>query len=138
MKGTRFKTILREYLGQLHREIKIALTPLPKDKSWVFLVGCYNFGTTLLAELLGRNPSISALSSEGNFTTDRFIKYYNIGLPRRWSKCEELFRLTEDDHGPDPVRAKKQWAMRLGLTVRICNRLSSSIYAPALTGEQLT
>jgi hypothetical protein len=115
MKGTRFKPVLRECLGQLNREIRIALTPLPKDKTWVFLVGCYNSGTTLLAELLGQLPSISALSTEGHFITDQFVKDYDIGLPRMWVEREDLFRLTEDDHGPDPVRVKKEWAMRLDL-----------------------
>lgn len=115
MKGTRFKPILRDCLGQLNREIKIALTPVPKDKTWVFLVGCYNSGTTLLAELLGQHPSISALSTEGHFITDQFIKDYDIGLPRMWVEREDLFRLNEDDEGPDELRVKKEWAMRLDL-----------------------
>ena len=97
MKGTRFKPILRDCLGQLNREIRIALTPIPKDKTWVFLVGCYNSGTTLLAELLGQHPSISALSTEGHFITDQFVKDYDIGLPRMWVEREDLFRLNEDD-----------------------------------------
>ncbi len=115
MKGTRFKPILRECLGQLHREVKIALTPMPKNKKWVFLVGCYNSGTTLLAELLGQHPAISALPTEGHFITDQFVKDYDIGLPRMWVEREDLFRLNEDDTGPDPVRVKKEWAMRLNL-----------------------
>ena len=115
MKGTRFKPILRDCLGQLNREIRIALTPMPKDKTWVFLVGCYNSGTTLLAELLGQHPSISALSTEGHFITDQFIKDYDIGLPRMWVEREDLFRLNEDDEGPDALRVKKEWAMRLDL-----------------------
>lgn len=115
MKGTRFKPILRECLGQLNREVRIALTPVPKDKTWVFLVGCYNSGTTLLAELLGHHPSISALPTEGHFITDQFVKDYDIGLPRMWVDREDLFRLTEKDEGPDPVRVKKEWAMRLDL-----------------------
>ncbi len=115
MKGTRFRPILREALGQLGREVRIALTPMPKDKTWVFLVGCYNSGTTLLAELLGQHPSISALETEGHFITDQFIKDYDIGLPRMWVKREDLFRLDETSTGPDPVRVKKEWAMRLDL-----------------------
>lgn len=115
MKGTRFKPILRECLGQLNREIRIALTPVPKDKTWVFLVGCYNSGTTLLAELLGHHPSISALPTEGHFITDQFVKDYDIGLPRMWVEREDLFRLTDDDEGPDALRVKKEWAMRLDL-----------------------
>lgn len=115
MKGTRFKPILRECLGQINREIKIALTPVPKDKTWVFLVGCYNSGTTLLAELLGQHPEISALPTEGHFITDQFVKDYDIGLPRMWVEREDLFRLDENDTGPDVYRLKKEWAMRLDL-----------------------
>lgn len=115
MKGTRFKPIFRECLGQLNREIRIALTPVPKDKTWVFLVGCYNSGTTLLAELLGQHPSISALPTEGHFITDQFVKDYDIGLPRMWVEREDIFCLSENDQGPDPVRVKKEWGMRLDL-----------------------
>jgi len=115
MKGTRFKPIFRECLGQINREIKIALTPVPKDKTWVFLVGCYNSGTTLLAELLGQHPEISALPTEGHFITDQFVKDYDIGLPRMWVEREDLFRLNENDDGPDACRLKKEWSMRLDL-----------------------
>lgn len=113
MKGTRFRPIFQECLGQLNREIRIALTPIPKNKTWVFLVGCYNSGTTLLAELLGQHPSISALPTEGHFITDQFVKDYDIGLPRMWVEREDLFRLNETDDGPDPIRLTKEWAMRL-------------------------
>lgn len=38
----------------------------PKEpKQWVFLVGCYNSGTTLLQNILGSHPDISALPREG-------------------------------------------------------------------------
>lgn len=104
---------LREHLGSIWREIRVSLTPVPQPQKWVFLVGCYNSGTTLLAELLGAHPSISALPTEGHFITDQFIKDYAIGLPRMWAKREELFRLTENDQGPDPIRIKKEWGMRL-------------------------
>lgn len=115
MKGTRFKPVLRECFGQLNRELRIALTPVPKGKTWLFLVGCYNSGTTLLAELLSQHPQISALPTEGHFITDQFIKDYDIGLPRMWVEREDLFRLTEADTGPDVIRIKKEWGMRLDL-----------------------
>lgn len=116
MRGTRFKPVIRECLGRLNREMKIALTPVPRDKTWVFLVGCYNSGTTLLSELLGQHPSISALKTEGHFITDQFVKDYDIGLPRMWVEREDLFRLNENDEGPDALRVKKEWAMRLDLS----------------------
>lgn len=113
MKGTRFRPIIRECLGRLSRETRLALTPIPKDNTWVFIVGCYNSGTTLLSEILGNHPSISALTTEGHFITDQFIQDYKIGLPRMWVEREDLFCLTENDTGPDPIRLKKEWAMRL-------------------------
>jgi hypothetical protein len=119
MKGTRFRALIRENLGLFKREIKIALTPLPKDKKWVFLVGCYNSGTTLLSELLGQHPLISALETEGHFITDQFVKDYDIGLPRMWVDREDIFRLDENDTGPDPVRVLKEWSMRLDLKKQV-------------------
>lgn len=116
MKGTRFRAILRESLSRLNREFRIAFTRVPEDRTWVFLVGCYNSGTTLLAELLGTHPDISALPTEGLFITDQFVKDFQLGVPRMWVDREDLFRLTENDAGPDPVRLKKEWGMRLDLS----------------------
>ena len=113
MTRTRFTPIFRECLGRLHREIRIAFTPVPTGKTWVFLVGCYNSGTTLLSDILGQHTSIAALPTEGQFITDQFVKDYNIGLPRMWVDREDLFTLTEHDEGPDPARLKKEWCMRL-------------------------
>ncbi len=105
--------VVRENLGSIFRELKIAVTPVPRPELWVFLVGCYNSGTTLLSKLLSRHPDISALPTEGHFLTDQFVKDYEVGLPRMWAGREELFRLTEKDTGPDPARVKKEWGMRL-------------------------
>ena len=116
MKGTRFKKVLRESAGNLWRECKIAVTPVPKPQKWVFIVGCYNSGTTLLSELMGRHPQISAMPTEGHFITDQFVKDYEIGLPRMWVDRPDLFRLTEEDVGPDVLRLKKEWAIRLDLS----------------------
>ncbi len=113
MAGTRFRAVLQESLGSIWRECRVAITPVPQPRAWLFLVGCYNSGTTLLAELLGHHPQISALPTEGHFITDQFIKDYDVGLPRMWAGREELFRMTEADTGPDPVRIKKEWGMRL-------------------------
>ncbi len=116
MKGTRFKAVTREALGNIFREVKIAAKPLPKPKKWVFIVGCYNSGTTLLSELMGRHPDMSALPTEGHFITDQFQKDYDLGIPRMWVDREDIFCLNENDEGPDVVRIKKEWGMRLDLS----------------------
>ena len=104
---------LREHLGSVNREIRVALTPIPRPKAWAFLIGCYNSGTTLLASLLGAHPEISALHTEGQFLTDQFQADYELGLGRMWHLREDRFRLTESDAGPDADRIKKEWGVRL-------------------------
>lgn len=119
MKGTRFRSVLRESLGNIWRECRIAVTPVPKPDKWVFIVGCYNSGTTLLSELMSRHPDISGIPTEGHFITDQFVKDFDIGLPRMWVDREDMFRLTETDEGPEVVRLKKEWGMRLDLSKKI-------------------
>ncbi len=113
MAGTRWRALLRSSIGSIHREFKITMTALPKPKKWVFIVGCYNSGTTLLHELLSTHKQISGLPTEGQFLTDQFDSDYQLGLPRMWVQREDLFRLTEKDNGPDAIRIKKEWAIRL-------------------------
>ena len=119
MKRKRVWKVIHESLGNIKRELKICLTPVPKPDKWLFLVGCYNSGTTLLADILGKHPEISGLPTEGHFITDQFVKDYEVGLPRMWAGREELFRLTECDLGPDPVQVKKDWGMRWNLSKKI-------------------
>lgn len=113
MKGTRWRHTFRATLATIHREIRITLTPVPRPEMWAFVVGCYNSGTELCMHLLGSHPQISALPVEGQFLTDQLVSDYELGLPRMWVLREELFRLTEEDEGPDPIRLKKEWGQRL-------------------------
>ena len=116
MAGTRWKSTLRKCLGMIHRELKIALTPVPRPDKWVFIVGCYNSGTTLLSEVLSDHDMISALPTEGQYLTDQFEADHELGLSRMWVRREDLYRLTESDPGPDVIRIKKEWGMRLDLS----------------------
>lgn len=119
MSGTRWRELLFHGLRVAHRELRITLTPLSEPDKWVFLVGCYNSGTELLMHLLGSHSSIGALPDEGQFLTDQFPADYELGLPRMWVLREDLFRLTEKDDGPDAVRLKREWLMRLDRSRRI-------------------
>lgn len=102
-----------ESIRSLHREIRIALTRIPEGRRWLFLVGCYNSGTTLLSRILGTHPEIAALPVEGQFLTTQLPADYELSLPRMWTMREDLFRLTEADAGPDARRLEREWAMRL-------------------------
>lgn len=113
MGRTRWRQKLRQCAGTLHRELLITLTPDVRPEKWVFVVGCYNSGTELLMRMLGSHPSISSLPDEGQFLTDQLLSDYQVGLPRMWVLREDLFRLAEDDTGPDPERLRREWLMRL-------------------------
>jgi hypothetical protein len=115
----RWPAALREAVGLLHRELRLALTPVVVPEKWVFVVGCYNSGTELLMHFLGSHPAIASLPTEGQFLTDQFVTDYEVGLPRMWTQREELFRLNEQDEGPDPVRLKKEWLLRLDRSRRL-------------------
>lgn len=60
---------------------------IPNDKKWVFIVGCYNSGTTLVNNLLSQHPSISGLPYEGVSLTRSLSKPEDYGHPRMWWKC---------------------------------------------------
>lgn len=113
MQGTIWKKLLRQCLGEIHREIKITFTPIPTPKKWVFIVGCYNSGTTLLSKVLAGHEMIGSLPTEGHFLTDQFPSEHDIGISRMWMYREDLYRLTEKDLGPDVIRIKKEWNMRM-------------------------
>ena len=66
------------------------LAPLgrvPKPQKWVFIVGCYNSGTTLLADLMGNHPDISALPVEGVRLSDVWPLPETYAWNRMWMKC---------------------------------------------------
>lgn len=105
--------LVRELAGRLHREIRLAFTPIVKPEKWVFIVGCYNSGTELLSSLLGSHREVAALPVEGQFLTRQFKPDYELGLPRMWALREDLFRLTEQDAGPNVRRLHREWLMRL-------------------------
>ncbi|MDX1393814.1 MAG: sulfotransferase [Gemmatimonadota bacterium] len=119
MRGTRWRSLIRELGGSLAREVRISLTPLVEPRCWVFVVGCYNSGTELLMHVLGEHPGISALPYEGQFLTDQWPSDYELGLPRMWTLREDLFRLTEEDEGPDATRLKREWLMRLDRSAEV-------------------
>ena len=119
MKGTRWLPLLDEFARRAHRELRVTLTRPANPDRWLFLVGCYNSGTTLIADVLGEHPQIAALPDEGQYLTDQLLLDYKIGLPRMWVGREDLFRMDETSTGPDVQRMRKEWAMRLPRTAPV-------------------
>lgn len=66
------------------------------NKRWVFVVGCYNSGTTLLSTILSTYSQIASLPGEGQTLTKVFPSPKEIGLARAWALKPEIFRLDEN------------------------------------------
>ncbi|MBI2359517.1 MAG: sulfotransferase [Deltaproteobacteria bacterium] len=104
-------------LKSLRRKFRMVrdgwLGPLPRPEKWVFIVGCYNSGTTLLHDILASHPSIGSMPGEGQFYTDELLLPKSVGLPRLWAIEAERFRMDENSGREVNVeRLKRQWGAR--------------------------
>ena len=96
-------------LKYLLREIKGISGSMPKNKKWLFILGCYNSGTTLLHDLLAKSPEVASLPGEGQFLSNQFLLPSHIGLSRMWVKKFDTFYLDENNKEPNASKLKKQW-----------------------------
>jgi hypothetical protein len=83
----------------------------PHPEKWVFIVGCYNSGTTLLHNLLGAHPEIGSMPNEGQFYSSQLPRGADFKLPRLWALHPELFYLDENSVcNIDAVKLRREWA----------------------------
>jgi hypothetical protein len=79
---------------------------------WIFVVGCYNSGTTLLASILRRHPDMAGLPNEGGFLTDALPYPEQFGWPRMWCRCLDKVRLEPHMEGAARAsRIKRHWSL---------------------------
>jgi hypothetical protein len=83
-----------------------------RGKTWVFILGCYNSGTTLLAEMLQSHPAFGGLPNEGAFLTDALPYPERFGWPRMWVECDDKLRIPYDDERR-AVRIRRHWSLWL-------------------------
>ena len=89
--------------------------PLGRDlapQRWIFIIGCYNSGTTLLKDMLAAHPEVGTLPGEGVRFSDSLPRPEEFGWNRMWCRCLDDMRL-----GPGPEterlvrRIKRQWSV---------------------------
>lgn len=95
---------VQRILGSIGRDLS--------PERWIFVIGCYNSGTTLIANILRNHPLIGGLRTEGGYLTDSLPYPEQFGWPRMWCRCFENIRL-ESGHGGEELaqRIKRQWSM---------------------------
>ncbi|GIK39964.1 MAG: hypothetical protein BroJett011_37970 [Chloroflexota bacterium] len=108
-----FKVIKDFYNNRLQVKLNGIFGPLPKPDKWVFVVGCYNSGTTLLHNLLASCPEVGSMPNEGHVYTDQLLIPKSVGLYRLWAIKPELFYLDENSQSHIKVnKLKRQWGAR--------------------------
>lgn len=67
--------------------------PLPSPNKWLFIVGCYNYGTTLLHNILASHPNIRSMPGDGQYFSNQSVFPLVLGIDRAWALKPELFYL---------------------------------------------
>ena len=86
-------------------------TNQPTNTKWVFIVGCYNSGTTLLHNVLATHPDIGSMPWEGQTFNDQFPTPKALDIPRLWVLKRELFHLSADNPPASVAdKLRQQWS----------------------------
>lgn len=81
-----------------------------KDKKWIFILGCYNSGTTLLNQILSEHPQIAGLPDEGVMLTSELLKPEDYGWRRMWSQCFDELKNDQETTSQTATKIKKHWS----------------------------
>ena len=104
-------------------------------KKWVFIVGCYNSGTTLITNILRQHPLIGGLHTEGAYLTDALPYPERFGFPRMWSQCLEKVKIDPETNGEErAARIKRHWSLwyREGKPILAEKSVSNAVRMPFL------
>lgn len=80
------------------------------NKKWVFIIGCYNSGTTLLEQVLSTHPAMSSLHDEGLVLTDALLRPEDFQWRRMWHACEKEMEVEESKAPQIARRVKRHWS----------------------------
>lgn len=92
--------------------------PTKTPDLWVFPVGCYNSGTTIIQELLAAHPGISTLPKEGVRFTAMLPAPEDKGWTRMWIRCTEYMDIGSEIEPKRAERIQKDWAPWLDRSCR--------------------
>lgn len=99
----------------MNRSVQKMLLPFGHDlnpERWIFVLGCYNSATTLLASILRKHPLVGGLPNEGAFLTDIMPYPELYGWPRMWCQCPEKMEMSFNGNpARQALRIKKHWSL---------------------------
>lgn len=99
----------------MKKPVQRMLLPFGRDLKpdrWIFVIGCYNSATTLLASILRKHPCMGGLPNEGAFLTDALPYPETYGWPRMWIQCLDDVRIGIDSQGKGRAeRIIRHWSL---------------------------
>ena len=110
LRGLAGATLAKLYRNPRMRSFISPLTRLKRPQKWLFVVGCYNSGTTILARLLQCHPEISGLPHEGLTLTDAFPALERGGWPRACYANRQSWAMPDDPDGRIARQAQHDWS----------------------------
>jgi Sulfotransferase family len=93
--------------------------PAKAPDLWVFPIGCYNSGTTILQELLATHPEISTLPKEGVRFTAMLPSPEDKGWVRMWVRCAVYMDIGSEIEPQRAERIRDDWAPWLDHSCRV-------------------
>ncbi len=114
-KGHTTRELVRDFFGRAYmkpafRRVVRFLVPTRYPDKWVFVVGCYNSGTTLLREMLGSHPDVSSLAREGVKFTDQFPNLQAGGWQRMLLKNKENWEMPRSNIKQRTKKIIRDWS----------------------------
>ena len=94
---------------QVRRLVRPLYSPR-RPQQWLFVVGCYNSGTTLLQDLIAAHPDVRTLPWEGALITSVLPNPEEVGWTRMWTQCLDYMQMPK--HGSEPLveQLLRDWA----------------------------
>jgi hypothetical protein len=87
------KGLVRVYEWPIARSTVLLFQAAKRPERWLFVLGCYNSGTTLLQDLIGLHPEVSTLPREGVRFTRLLARPEDYGWTRMWAQCVDKIQL---------------------------------------------
>lgn len=115
-RGNLLRGLTRESLAKLcqnpfARKVITSVVPVRKPEKWLFVVGCYNSGTTILRRLIESHPSIGAMPVEGCTVTSAFPDLEVGGWGRMMFANKHLWQMDQDSGTDAANMAMHDWSL---------------------------
>ena len=90
--------------------LHLTVRPL-EPQEWVFVLGCYNSGTTLLARLLGCHGAIGGLPKEGAALSPDLPRPEDLGWTRMWVECRDYLSMPSHQGDRLARNIRRDWSL---------------------------